>query len=152
MTARATVHDTFTLERRFKASPARVFAAWSSTKAKSAWFHAPDAKGPSSLELDFRVGGKEHLSGVMSSGKRHTYEALYLDIVPNERIVLTYWMSIDDVPISASLQTVEVFADGSGTRLKFTEQDAFLDGYDDAGSRMEGTEQLLKQLGEALEG
>ena len=61
-------------------------------------------------------------------------------------------LPIDDVPISASLQTVEVFADGTGARLKFTEQDAFLDGWDDAGSRQEGTEQLLKQLGEALDG
>jgi uncharacterized protein YndB with AHSA1/START domain len=152
MTARKTVHDTFTLERRYKASPARVFAAWSDPKEKAKWFHGPNEKGRDPLALDFRVGGREHASGVAQDGTRHTYDALYLDIVPNERFILTYWMSIDDVPISASLQTVELFADGSGTRLKFTEQDAFLDGWDDAGSRREGTEQLLKQLAEALGG
>jgi uncharacterized protein YndB with AHSA1/START domain len=149
---RKTVHDTFVIERRYKASPARVFAAWSDPKQKAKWFHGPNEKGRDPLQLDFRVGGAEHASGVAGDGTRHTYDALYLDVVPDERFILTYWMSINDVPISASLQTVEFFADGTGTRLKFTEQDAFLDAWDDAGSRREGTEQLLKQLGEALEG
>jgi uncharacterized protein YndB with AHSA1/START domain len=151
MNARKTVHDTFVIERRYKASPARVFAAWSSAKEKAKWFHGADEKGRDPLELDFCIGGREHASGVAKDGTRHTYDALYLDVVPNERFILTYWMTINDVPISASLQTVELFADGTGTRLKFTEQDAFLDGFDDAGSRREGTEQLLKQLGAALE-
>jgi uncharacterized protein YndB with AHSA1/START domain len=152
MTERKVVHDSFTIERWYKAPPVRVFAAWSNSKAKSAWFHGHDERGRDPLELDFRVGGKEHASGIAQDGTRHTYDALYLDIVPNERFILTYWMSINDIPISASLQTVELFADGAGTRLQFTEQDAFLDGFDDADSRKEGTEQLLNQLGVALNG
>jgi hypothetical protein len=39
---------------------------------------------------------------------------------------------------------------GAGTRLVFTEQAVFLDGYDDAGSREHGTNWLLDKLGEAL--
>lgn len=39
-----------------------------------------------------------------------------------------------------------------GTRLIVTEQGAFLDGHDDAGSRERGTAQLLEALGRSLQG
>ena len=61
------------------------------------------------------------------------------DIVPDQRFILTYWMHIDDAPISASLQTVAFAPDGAGTLLTFTEQAAFLDGFDGPDSRQEGT-------------
>ena len=149
-TARSVVHHTFTLERRYKARPARVFAAWSDPKAKAAWFHGPDERSRDALQLDFRVGGREHASGVAHGGTRHTYDALYLDIVPNERIVLTFWMDIDGTPISTSLQTVQFRPDGAGTLLTFTEQAAFLDGFEGPESREEGTGWLLEQLAQAL--
>ena len=40
-------------------------------------------------------------------------------------------MHLDDTRISVSLATVELKPAGKGTRLIFTEQGAFLDGYDD---------------------
>ncbi|HEX6958499.1 MAG TPA: hypothetical protein VF194_10995 [Ferrovibrio sp.] len=52
--------------------------------------------------------------------------------------------------ISVSLATVEFKPAGSGTEMVFTEQAAFLDGYDDAGSRERGTNWLLDKLGESL--
>jgi uncharacterized protein YndB with AHSA1/START domain len=148
---RSVVHASFAIERRYKAPPARVFAAWSDPKAKSAWFHGPDERSRENLELDFRVGGKEHAAGVAKDGTVHTYDAVYLDIVPDQRFILTYWMHINAAPISASLQTVELAADGAGTRLIFTEQAAFLDGYDDAGSREHGTRWLLEQLADEID-
>lgn len=144
------VHHTFTVERRYKASPSRVFAAWSSAEEKAKWFHGNEERSRDPLQLDFRVGGRERASGVTKRGTRTTYEALYLDIVPDERIILTYWMNLDGTPISASLQTVELAAEGAGTRLTFTEQDAFLDGFDGAASREEGTRILLEQIAQAL--
>ncbi|MBI1359187.1 MAG: polyketide cyclase [Alphaproteobacteria bacterium] len=147
---RTAVHSTFEIERRYKAAPARVFAAWSTAKAKSAWFHGPDERGRKPLELDFRVGGREVASGTAKDGTTHRYEATYLDIAPNERFILAYVMHIDQRLISASLMTVEVFADGNGTRLKLTEQDAYLDGWDEGGGRERGTADLLDQLGAAL--
>jgi hypothetical protein len=47
---------------------------------------------------------------------------------------------------------VTLSPEGTGTRLTFTEQAVFLDGYDDAGGREHGTRILLEQLGKALEG
>jgi hypothetical protein len=59
-------------------------------------------------------------------------------------------MHLDDKRISVSLATVELKPAGAGTRLIYTEQGAFLDGYDDAGSREHGTRALLDNLDAAL--
>ena len=52
--------------------------------------------------------------------------------------------------ISVSLATVEVKAEGKGTRLTLTEQGAYLDGSDDGSLRKQGTEGLLDALGRYL--
>ena len=49
----------FTIERVLNASPARVFAAYSSLEAKSAWFKAPTECETLDRVFDFRVGGRE---------------------------------------------------------------------------------------------
>jgi len=50
-----------------------------------------------------------------------------------------------------SLATVEFKAEGSGTRLVYTEQGAFLDGQDKVEYREQGTGGLLDALGAELE-
>jgi hypothetical protein len=45
---------------------------------------------------------------------------------------------------------MQLHADGARTTLKVSEQGAFLDGYDDAGSREQGTGFLLDALGASL--
>jgi uncharacterized protein YndB with AHSA1/START domain len=79
-----------------------------------------------------------------------SFDSVYQNIVPNERIIYSYAMQIDGVPISVSLATVEFKTAGTGTLLVITEQGAFLDGYDDAGSRERGTGMLLGRLAESL--
>ena len=150
MTERKAEHATFAIERRYAASPARVFAAFADPAQKARWFGGPDEwdKGPS--QFDFRVGGRERASGGPKGGPVHAFDALYYDIVPDRRIVYAYDMHLGDVRISVSLTTVEFKPDGTGTRLVFTEQGVFLDGYDDAGSREGGTKWLLDKLGETL--
>jgi len=72
--------------------------------------------------------------------------------VPERRIIVAYSMTVGGNPISASLATLQFEPDGKGTRLVFTEQGAFLDGYDDAGQREEGWRELLEALARAVEG
>src|SRR3977135_4424992 len=55
-------------------------------------------------------------------------------------------MHLDDRKISVSLATLELKPAGTDTRLVMTEQGAFLDGYDDAGSRQTGSNFLLVAL------
>lgn len=150
MSERSVAHATFVLERTYDAAPARVFAAWSDRRAKAKWFVGPDEWESSDHKLDFRVGGSESVSGGPVGGPVHHYNAVYQDIVPNQRIVSTYEMRSDDQRISVSLATVEFKPEGSGTRLVYTEQGAFLDGLDSVESREQGTADLLDALGAAL--
>jgi len=146
LTARSTNHATFVIERTYAASPARVFAAWADPAAKARWFGGPGARQERNHELDFRVGGREAFSGGEPGGSVYTFEARYQDIVPNERIISTYDMHMDGTRISVSIATVEFKPADSDTRLIFTEQAVFLDGFDTPADREHGTRELLDQL------
>ena len=149
MSARSVIHDTFTIERTYPAAPARVFAAFASEEAKSSWGDTGDLEpvgGPA--EFDFRVGGRERFSHRWQ-GTAYRYDALYYDIVPDQRIVYSYEMYADETRISVSVTTIEFAASGDGTALTFTEQGAYLDGFDGPEApalRREGTTEMLDNL------
>lgn len=150
MTERSTHHATFTIERIYPASPARVFAAWAEAEAKLQWFACHDEWPVTSHEFDFRVGGYERLRTGPAGGTVHAFDALYHDIVPDARIIYSYGMRLDERRISVSLTTVALEPHADGTRLTFTEQVAFLDGYDDLEGREEGTRIGLENLAGVL--
>ena len=150
MTKRSVTHATFTIDRTYDASPARVFAAFADPAIKARWFAGPDDWGPNEHEMDFRVGGTEISRGGPQGGPVHAYDARYHGIVPDERIVSTYELHLDGTRISVSLATVEFKPAGAGTRLVYTEQGAFLDGHDTPASRQHGMGSLFDALGRAL--
>lgn len=158
MTQRSVQHGSFTIERTYRAAPAKVFRAFADPEAKARWFSGPTDKWTQILrEFDFRVGGIERVSGAWKGEPAlhftsSHFTCRYHDIVPDERIVYAYDMHLDERHISVSLASVEFKPAGNGTRLTFTEQAVFLDGYDDAGSRERGTNDLLDKLGKSLEG
>jgi uncharacterized protein YndB with AHSA1/START domain len=149
--ARSVVHATFHLERTYDAPVARVWAAITDEAAKSKWFGgAPGQWELLERQMDVRVGGRERLRGRWEGGVVSTFDATYHDVIPNERLVYTYEMHLDDNKISVSLATMQLKAEVGKTTVMVTEQGAFLDGYDDAGSREHGTGQLLDALGASL--
>ncbi len=98
-----------------------------------------------------RLGGRPgRNSGSLGDGRVHRFDGVYWDIVPNERIVYSYEMHLDEAKISVSLTTIELKPVGAGTRLVFTEQGAFLDGWDHPAERERGTGELLDALGASL--
>jgi uncharacterized protein YndB with AHSA1/START domain len=148
MTERSIVRGTFKVERRIKAPPAKVFAAFADPKIKAKWFGAPAGEVN---DYDFRVGGWESSKGDIPGGGSYSYDANYRDIVPDNRIVYTYDMLMNGERISVSLATVELNADGSGTHMVVTEDGVFLDGLDTMEQRRDGTEQLMDALVKAVE-
>jgi uncharacterized protein YndB with AHSA1/START domain len=159
---RYVTHATFSLERDYPVSPARVFAAWADPAAKARWF----APNPGARhELDFRVGGREVAHGGPEGGPMMTFESIYRDIVPQQRIVYTSTLSAGDDVMTVSLTTVEFKpaeagtpeggtpegrTPGGGTRLVLTEQGTFLDGREEPAWREHGTAAQLDALAAEL--
>ena len=155
MSENPVVHSTCVIERRFAATPERVFAAYATAEAQAPWFAAPGALARGDYELDLRAGGRERSASVIGGGPKEgsllEYEARYFDVVPQRRIVCAYEMRLDGTRISVSLCTTELTADGDGTLLTCTEQGAFLEGADGPAMREHGTRALLEALAARLE-
>ena len=146
----STTSGAFTIEREYPASPARVFRAFADAGAKAQWFGCVEGWTVLEHTMDFRVGGRETWRGGPPGGPVHRNDTFYHDIVPGERIIWSYAMSIDERRISVSLSCIELAATKAGTRMTFTEQGAFLDGYAGEDQRVAGTNMLLDSLGAAL--
>ena len=149
-TPRTVTHGAFHIERTYPHPPERVYAAFAVAEAKAAWFAGGEGYTTVERAMDFREGGRERVVGKWDTGMISQFDAVYFDIVPNQRIVYAYEMHLGGTKISVSLTTIEIKPAAGGARLLFSESGAFLDGYDDAGSREEGSNKLLDQIGEYL--
>ncbi|GAA2626643.1 SRPBCC domain-containing protein [Paractinoplanes durhamensis] len=151
MTSHSAVHDTFRIDRHFDASPDRVFHAFADPAAKARWFGGPAEMKREDESFDFREGGRETMVTVFDDGTRYGFYATYVDIVPAERIVYTYEMTMNGQRISASVVTVEVRGgQAGGTDFAVVEQGVYLDGLDNSAQRRQGTEDLMDALGKSL--
>ena len=128
------LHGSFSVERDLAASPGRVFSAYADISVRRRWFRMPGDPLRGSHELDFRVGGHEAAAGVFApTGEAEealSYRSTFLDLEPGARIVFSYSVTVDGVRRWASLVTVSLSAQpqssGEGTRLRHTEQYAYL--------------------------
>ncbi len=167
MSQPSVIHDTFTIERSYPVTTSRVFAAFASQEAKGVWGDTGDltpgdltpgdttpgdSATAASAEFDFRVGGHERF-GFGYDGHAYRYDALYYDIVPEQRIIYSYEMFADGARISVSVATIEFTKAGDGTALTWTEQGTYLDGFDGAEAsdlRRGGTAEMLDGLAKYL--
>jgi len=145
------VHNTFVIERSYRAKPERVFAAFADPAKKRRWFVESDNHTIEHYELDFRAGGKERArfhfkEGSPLKGVACTNDISYLDILPQRRIVTASTMTIGEKCISASLCTFALLPSEAGTDLIFTHQGAFFEGSDGPEMRQEGWQKLLERL------
>jgi len=151
MTELSADHATFVIERTYPVPPTQVFGAWADAEAKGIWMDDPETTSNGTpADMDFRIGGHERFGGLTPDGSSYRYDAVYYDIVPDQRIVYCYEMYAGDARMSVSIATVEFVAADTGTTLTYTEQGVFLDGIDKPEARQEGTEWLLDNLGTYL--
>ena len=145
MTERSIAHGSFTVERKYKHAPSKVYSAWSNPEFKRQWFGSPSPDKPKDV-MDFRVGGREFNEAEMG-GDTYVFDVTYRDIVPDNRIIYTYEMHMNGQRISVSVATIEFTPKDGGTRMVLREDGAFLDGLDTSAQREAGTNYLVDQIG-----
>lgn len=151
MTLPAITHASFTVDRLYPHPPSRVYRAHADQDAVRRWRVEGEGFHVDSHTFDFREGGREFSGFRFGDGPPMTFEAQYHVIVPDRRIVSTYWMTVAGQPLSVSLLTIELLAEGAGTRLVLTEQGAYFGEAESASGREEGTRGLLESLAAELD-
>ena len=139
---------TFTIERKFKHRPERVFHAFEDPEAHYRWFVSGEGWEITSWTHSFEAGGHAHgqfrPAGHPSMFSNDTW---HLEIAKGQRIVDAYTMNVDGKPMSHSLAVTEFFPDGAGgCRLVYTEQGAYYGGAEDVKNRKAGCEELFGKL------
>ena len=132
-----------TLTRRFRASPEKVWAAWTDPEKLIAWFCTTKAKpGTMRADLDVRVGGRYRISFDMESGEHSEVGGTYREVVANERLMFSWaWHS---TPERESLVTVSIRPDAAGTLMVFTHEQFFDEAARD--NHAKGWDELFGQL------
>lgn len=148
------VHHTFVIEKTYPKPPAAVFTAFADRDKKARWLSG-GRQAMTGFDLDFRVGGREFAGYVMGAdtpfeGAKMTSDGLYLDIVPEARIVIGSNMAMNGTPFSGALLTFEFLPEGEGTKLILTHQGAFFEHSDGPEMRRHGWSKLLDQAADTL--
>jgi uncharacterized protein YndB with AHSA1/START domain len=156
MSEPSVIHDTFVIARSYRAPPSRVFAAFGDPAKKRRWFAEGPGHDVEAYQLDFRPGGAERgryrsKPGTPIAGKVITNDVVFLEIVPDRRIIMAQTMVLGDEPMSFALITVEISAKAQGADLVCTHQAAFFEGGDGPAMRQDGWRALLDQLGGAVD-
>jgi uncharacterized protein YndB with AHSA1/START domain len=125
MVVQSAVKPSLTLKRRFKARPARVFAAFTDPEKVKRWMGPGEMKAVIA-EGDLRVGGRYRWVMQSPTGEQHDVGGVYREVVPNEKLVFTWAWKVEppDTP-HESLVTVLFKADGDGTLLTLTHENLF---------------------------
>ena len=122
MATEAATKPSLTLKRHLKASPAKVFAAWTDPEKVKRWMGPGEIKALRA-ESDLRVGGRYRWVMKAPDGEEHDVSGIYREIVANEKLVFTWaWKS---TPERESLVTVLLKPDGGGTLLTVTHEQFF---------------------------
>ncbi|MFI4974548.1 MAG: SRPBCC domain-containing protein [Caulobacterales bacterium] len=111
-----------TLVRRIKASPARVYAAWTDPAQVLCWWGTAGAV-TLRADLDVRVGGRFDIGFRTPDGERHDVGGVYQEVVQGRRLVFSWsWRT---TPERQSLVSVRIEPDGAGAMLTLTHERLF---------------------------
>jgi uncharacterized protein YndB with AHSA1/START domain len=125
MATAATTKPSLTLKRRYRASPAQVFSAWTDPTKIGRWM-GPEGIEPLSVESDARTGGRYRFIMRSPDGETHDVSGVFREVVPNQKLVFTWaWKS---TPERESLVTITLKPDGHGTLLTLTHEQFFDEG------------------------
>jgi uncharacterized protein YndB with AHSA1/START domain len=103
------------LDRVIAAPRAKVYRAWLDPEVLARWM-GPDDFSVVVATVDERIGGRHVVELIDAGGEPHTFTSVIEDLVPNERIVLTFRFH----PTGSETLLTVTFSDaeGGGTRLR----------------------------------
>jgi uncharacterized protein YndB with AHSA1/START domain len=128
--SRGVEHATLVFEREIPAPLEKVFEAFADASHRAQWGAPSDTAIIVFDEVNFAEGGRELFRcGAKSNPNIHGTTG-YLEIVPNVRVVSCETIVVDGRRLCASLTTLEISANGTGTSLKSTTQIASFVGQD----------------------
>lgn len=109
------------LHRVIKATPEKVFRAFSDPIAHSSWL-PPYGFICTVEEMDFRVGGQFKMTFInFSTGNKHSFGGTYLEIKPNE--LIKYTDTFDDPNLPGQMTTtISLNRVLCGTELKAVQE------------------------------
>lgn len=112
---------TLQFQRVLRATPERIYRAFTDADAKAKWL-PPNGFTGKVHEIDVRVGGTYRMSFTnLSTGKSHAFGGRYLEVVPNERLRWTDRFEGDALPgemtVTMTLRRVSV-----GTELHIVQE------------------------------
>lgn len=108
--------------RRIKASPDKIYAAWTRPEMMVRWW-GPDAGPVLSAEADPRVGGRFRVVFQTLDGETHDCRGEYREVETGRKLVFTWeWVTM---PERRSLVMLELHPIPEGTQLTLTHAQFF---------------------------
>ena len=125
MAVQSAVKPSLTVKRRFKAPPAKVFAAFTDPEKVKHWMGPGEMKAVLA-EGEVRIGGRYRWVMQSPAGQQMEVSGVYREIVPNEKLVFTWaWKVAPPDTSHESLVTVLLKPDGEGTLFTLTHENLY---------------------------
>lgn len=119
MTAEATSDRELVLTRLMDAPRANVYRAWTEPALLSQWF-APKPWSITKVQTDLRAGGASLIVMSDPDGNEFPNPGLYLEVVPNEKLVFTDAYTSAWVPSEKPFMTVTITFADEGGKTRYT--------------------------------
>ena len=111
------------LKRRFKASPAQLYQAWTQPEKMIQWWGVTGHANAPIAKTDLRVGGRFNVQFWTPDGEHQSVSGVYRELVPDRKLVFSWaWQS---TPERESQVTIDLKADNDGTVLTLTHEQFF---------------------------
>jgi uncharacterized protein YndB with AHSA1/START domain len=131
------------LDRVIAAPRAKVFRAWLDPEVLARWM-GPHDFSVVLATVDERVGGRHVVEMIDGDGSTHTFTSVIEELVPDERIVLTFRFDPDGADTLLTLTFSD--AGGGGTRLRLEHERIAGEGAQTGTNVNEGWSQTLAKL------
>ena len=106
-----------TLDRIIAAPRSTVYRAWLDPNVLARWM-GPDEFVVTVATVDERVGGRHHIEMLDAEGAHHPFESVIQELVPDERIVLTFRFHPDAEDTMLTLTFSDSDRGGTAFRLE----------------------------------